>query len=61
MNFLDDKDITMTAGIIIAIVGTLRIIINKIKKIKYFLVKTDKGSIEIKENEKQQKGDKKNE
>ena len=61
MIFLDDKDITMTAGIIIAIVGTLRIIINKIKKIKYFLVKTDKGSIEIKENEKQQKGDKKNE
>lgn len=61
MNFLDDKDITMTAGIIIAIAGTLRIIINKIKKIKYFLVKTDKGSIEIKENEKQQKGDKKNE
>lgn len=61
MNFLDDKDITLTTGIIIAIVGTLRIIINKVKKIKYFLIKTDKGSIEIKENEKQQKGDKKNE
>lgn len=54
---IDDKDLTVTAGIIIAVMGTLRIILNKIKKIKYFLIKTEKKTIEIKDN-KQQKGDK---